>query len=106
MSDFSRVESYSAQLEHPMTTSFNVQIAVPFQYEVTFTTDVFNLENPALARALGRREPHKRHRALFVIDAGVARAWPRLAEQIQLYAEQHAATLELAGPPVVVLGGE
>jgi len=89
-----------------MTTSFNVQIAVPFQYEVTFTSDVFNLENAALVRALGRREPEKRHRACFVIDAGVAQAWPELSEQIRRYAEHHAARLELAGPPVVVPGGE
>lgn len=89
-----------------MTTSFNVQIAVPFQYEVTFTSDVFNLENSDLVRALGRREPDKRHRAFFVIDAGVAQAWPDLSDQIRRYAEHHSSRLELAGPPVVVPGGE
>ncbi|HEU5075306.1 MAG TPA: 3-dehydroquinate synthase, partial [Polyangiaceae bacterium] len=66
----------------------------------------FNPDNPDLARALGRREPEKRHRACFVIDAGVARAWPQLPEQIQRYAERHARTLELAGAPLVVPGGE
>lgn len=89
-----------------MSTSFNVQLAVPFHYEVTFTSDVFDAENPVLARALARREPGKRHRAFFVIDAGVGRAWPQLPDQIERYAAAHAHTLELAGSPVVVPGGE
>src|SRR6187431_1787338 len=71
------------RLNPPMTTSFHVQIAVPFRYEVSFTSDVFNIDNTDLAQALGRREPHKRHRAFFVIDAGVARAWPDLPDRIQ-----------------------
>lgn len=89
-----------------MSTSFNVQIAVPVEYEVTFTSDVFHPENPVLARALARREANKRHRAFFVIDEGVAHAWPKLSEQIEHYADHHAATLELEGAPVVVPGGE
>ena len=39
-------------------------------------------------------------------DAGVARAWPSLADDVARYCEAHAEHLELAERPRVVEGGE
>ena len=89
-----------------MDQHFTVQIAVPYRYEVCFTSRVFDTGNRELVRALCQREPDKRHRVLFVLDDGVARAWPTLVESIRTYTEYHSKALSLAGEPVVVPGGE
>jgi 3-dehydroquinate synthase len=89
-----------------MDQRFTVQIAVPYRYEVCFTSRVFDTGNRTLVRAFSGREPDKRHRILFVLDEGVARAWPTLVESIRTYTEHHSETLTLAGDPVVVPGGE
>ena len=80
-------------------------ISVAFSYPVVFTRDLFAPANRALIDALGRRE-QKRHRALVVIDSGVAAAWPTLGYEIATYATAHADQLTLTGPPVIVDGGE
>jgi 3-dehydroquinate synthase len=82
------------------------RFAVAFEYPVVFTRDVFAAGNPALARAVGRLEPERRHRVCAILDDGLARARPRLAEQVTAYAAAAPATLELADAPAVVPGGE
>jgi 3-dehydroquinate synthase len=82
------------------------RFAVPFEYPVHFTADVLDPENPTLARVLARLEPARRHRVLPVFDAGLASAWPRLADALVAYADAHAATIALAGPPELLPGGE
>lgn len=82
------------------------QVEVRFEYPVVFTRDVFAASNTALAWALSRSEPHRRHRALVVVDAGVARAWPGLGSRVEAYFAAHGARVELAGPVLTVAGGE
>jgi 3-dehydroquinate synthase len=77
-----------------------------FEYPVVFTRDVFSPHNPVLADVLTRLEPARHHRVLAVIDDGVARAWPRLADAVADYARAHAPRLRLAADPVLVAGGE
>ena len=89
-----------------MDQRFTVQIAVPYRYEVCFTSNVLDTGNLTLVRAFSEREPQKRHRVLFVLDEGVARAWPKLIERIHTYIERHSERLSLAGEPIVVPGGE
>jgi 3-dehydroquinate synthase len=86
--------------------SLSARFAVPFEYEVRFTRNVFAPDNLALLEALSRREPDKRHRCFFVLDAGVARAWPELASAARGYVSAHRGRLELAGEPLIVPGGE
>ncbi|HLV21334.1 MAG TPA: 3-dehydroquinate synthase [Polyangiaceae bacterium] len=82
------------------------RIVVRLDYPVVFTEDVLAPEQSVLSEVIGRLEPHKRQRCFFVIDDGVARAWPHLTERIRRYVLAHAERLELVGEPLVVPGGE
>lgn len=82
------------------------RVDVRYEYPVSFTTDAWEPGNPGLAQVLSGKEPHRRHRLFVVIDRGVARAWPRLGERIARYVERHSSVMRLAGPPVIVEGGE
>ena len=67
---------------------FHLQkFTVSFEYPVHFSSDVLNLSNPTLAQAIARIELKKRHRLLAVIDGGVAKGWPRICQDLQVYAE-------------------
>lgn len=79
--------------------SFRQRIAVPFTYEVHFTTDLFHPDNSLLASVV---DPA--YQALFVIDSGVAEADPSLAGRIQDYCRTHE--LKMATAPIIVPGGE
>lgn len=83
-----------------------VSFSVTYEYPVYFTSRVFDPKNPTLAEALGRTEPRRRQRVLAVLDEGLARAWPSLADSVQSYARAHAAFLELLDAPIVIPGGE
>jgi len=80
--------------------------SVPFEFPLEFTRGVFDRQNPLLARIVSRLEPARRHRLLVVIDDHVASANPNLQDAVLGYASEHDATLQLAGPPVIVVGGE
>ncbi|MCA9772272.1 MAG: 3-dehydroquinate synthase [Myxococcales bacterium] len=79
---------------------------VAYEYPVFFTRAVFDPANRVFVDAVAREEPDRRHRVQFVLDAGVVAAWPRLIADIEGYVGLHAAHLILAGPPLVVPGGE
>jgi len=82
------------------------RISVPFEYPVVFTERAFAADNPALEEVVRAREPARRHRLLFVVDGGVAAAWPTLRADIAAYVEARRAHLELLADPWVVAGGE
>lgn len=82
------------------------RLAVPFEYPVYFTEDVFSPANGDLVNAVTAREPRRRHRLLPVIDGGVAAARPSLPADIAHYIEAHPERMELAAAPIVVPGGE
>jgi 3-dehydroquinate synthase len=83
------------------------EIHVSFHYPVHFTTGVFSPAN-ALLRDLAVRAgaPSGRSRMLVVLDSGVERAHPDIPAAVHQYFATHQAELELAGPIVVVPGGE
>ncbi len=83
---------------------FLQRVAVRFEYPVYFTRRILAPDNTVLVDALSRLE-QRRHRAYFVIDAGVARAWPDLAKDLERYAALHAGALEVLGVRIVP-GGE
>lgn len=89
-----------------MTYVYTQRFSVPFEYPVFFTECVFDLGNATLLNALSRIEPSRRHRALVVIDSGVADAIPDLVEQIFGYAAAFPEQLELVDAPLVIPGGE
>jgi 3-dehydroquinate synthase len=82
------------------------RFSVPYEYPVAFTRGLFDPANPLLADMLARREPDKRHRALFWIDDGLARVRPDLAAGIEAYAAAHSRRMVLAAPVETVPGGE
>lgn len=89
----------------PPPERWEQRVEVRFEYPVVFTHGMFEAGNDALAWCLARAGAG-RHRAFFVVDDGVARAWPGIAWTIASYAATHDDVLELVGTPLVVPGGE
>jgi len=85
---------------------YHQRFAVQYDYPVHFTHDLFSRDNAVFVEALSRREPHKRHRFLALIDADVAASWPALAHDICAYAERHGERLQLLAHPETIVGGE
>lgn len=82
-----------------------VAFAVPFTYPVVFTRGLFDAGNPALLQALPPAPIARKHRLFIVVDGGLAHAQPDLAARVEAYV-QNSPQMELAGPVVVVPGGE
>jgi 3-dehydroquinate synthase len=96
-------------LERPVSRENDVRqqsFSVAYDYSVAFTHDAFDPANRCLIDVLARREPAKRHRCAIFVDAGVLAAMPDLAARITEYTAAHAQSIEIAGEPVVVAGGE
>ncbi len=85
---------------------YHQRITVSYDFPVHFTHGVFDPRNPLLADVLDRLGERRRHRAVAYVDSGVAAASPRLTSQIKEYFHVHAARVELAGGPEVIVGGE
>jgi 3-dehydroquinate synthase len=99
----------SAMLDRPLSRVDDVRqqsFSVAYDYSVAFTYDAFSPANRCLVDVLARREPRKRHRCAIFVDAGVLAAMPDLAQRINGYAAAHAQSIEIAGAPVMVAGGE
>ena len=79
---------------------------VPFEFPLHFTRGVFDRRNPLLKTIVSRLEPARRHRLLIVVDERVASSNPHLHDAVLGYAAEHAASMELVSPPVIVPGGE
>ncbi|CAN5796428.1 3-dehydroquinate synthase [soil metagenome] len=79
---------------------------MPFEYPVTFTRDAFSPGNTVLVDALTSREPGRLHRALVVVDSGVAQGQPGLLARIAEHFAGRAGRIALAAAPLVVAGGE
>ena len=77
--------------------------SVEYSYAVHFTRDALDPGNEVLA---GSVEAPGAARVLPVLDGDLLTHHPALLEQLQAYAERHAARLTLAGPAVVLPGGE
>nr|WKN38511.1 3-dehydroquinate synthase [Tunicatimonas sp. TK19036] len=83
----------------PITQSFSVA----FQYQVQFTHQLFQAENPLLRDIFPKEVISKLY---FVIDQGVAEAHPQLSSDIQQYVQAHQGSLSLFADPLIVPGGE
>ena len=82
------------------------RFSVSFEYPVYFGTGIFSVQNRAFLDALARREPSRRHRAVFVVEQRVAECFPHLVRDIERYVEHHADRLALVARPLVISGGE
>jgi 3-dehydroquinate synthase len=81
-------------------------IQVGWQLRVFFTEDVFAPANLVLKTALGNDAGHASRKALVVLDESLAHARPDLARQIEDYFSAQDGNVKLAGPPLVIGGGE
>lgn len=86
-----------------MNTILQQSFAVSFQYPVCFTEDLFDPSNSLFVDVL---EKEKKNKTYFVIDEGVAKAFPALIDQIQAYQKAHDEHFFLCAVPRVVPGGE
>jgi 3-dehydroquinate synthase len=71
------------------------RVPLVLEYPVVFARDVFAVDSTVLVDVLAAREPTRRHRAVAIIDSGVAAAWPGLLDTIRAYAAHHASRIEL-----------
>lgn len=95
----------------PIAPHWQQHLRVEFGYPVVFTRGMLRVDNPELVRAIVGSDdarPEARQVGVFVVvDEGVARAWPRLGEDIRAYVAAHAQQLALLeGEPHVIVGGE
>lgn len=86
-----------------MHTILQQSFSVSFTYPVCFTENLFSAENPVFVNVL---EKGKKAKTFFVIDSGVAEAFPGLVEDIKLYASHHKDNFFLCAEPLMVPGGE
>ena len=81
-------------------------IEVSFRYPVHFTTGIFTAANPLLRDLVAGTDREGPARLVAVVDGGVLRAHPGLLDAIRTYCSSHRAGIELAGPVLVLPGGE
>ena len=82
------------------------QVRVTFEFPVYFTAGIFDPSNTILRDVVSATADPSPADAVVVVDAGVARAHPGLVEQVTTYFHSHAGALMLAGPVLVIPGGE
>ena len=81
-------------------------IQVPYTYPVLFTRDVFHPDNELLAEVCARDGAARVRKALVVVDAGVAQAYPGLSPAIEAWFAVRGDALQLTRSPMLVPGGE
>lgn len=84
---------------------FDAEIGVSWDHRVRMTSAAFDPANATLVDVLEPPE-HRPHRAIVVVDDGVARAWPDLDRRILEYGDAHESRLQIVGEPVIIPGGE
>ena len=81
-------------------------VRVNFSFPICFTTGVFEADNRLLRDLIAAPPDPAPADVVVVLDSGVAQAHPALTTQIERYCLAHADALRLAGPVLVVTGGE
>jgi 3-dehydroquinate synthase len=83
----------------------DISFSVPYVHRLRFTADVFGAQQDVLADVLepsGERPP----RVQFWVDEDVARARPRLVEEIRTFSDAYAERFQRVGNVQFVPGGE
>lgn len=88
------------------TTDIEQDIRVGYGYRVQFTRGAFDPSNPLLRDALRAQAEGRAVRAMFVVDGGLADHHPGLIEAIDRYVRAASPAIALAGPVIIVPGGE
>ena len=88
-----------------MNASIERTFHIPYTHRLLFTEGVFRTDNPLLAEVVSASRPGRQVRLLFVLDSGVARAWPGLGDAILGYCEAYRQRLAFT-EIITVPGGE
>ncbi len=82
-------------------------VHVHFHYDVRFTTDLFSPANLTFREVVlaGSHPARLPARVLFVVDQDVENSRP-ICANIAAYCKRHADAVSLAGPPLLLPGGE
>lgn len=81
-------------------------VDVSYRYTVSFTTNLFSLDNPVLAETCVPGVPGRIVKILVVVDAGVSAANPTLIGDVERYFQNYRETHRLVREPLLVPGGE
>jgi 3-dehydroquinate synthase len=92
-------------------TGFNLQpihqkVAVTFNYNVHFTSGLFELENPLLFEVLTSDAGTEPRKIVAIVDAGLLHSQPELLRRISRYTQLYGRKLKLVAAPMVVPAGE
>ncbi len=79
---------------------------VPVEYTVYFTRNVLNPSNSCLEKAICHSNRQSVRRVFAILDGGLAGAVPDLSNELLQYFETRKKTIGLAGPILIVPGGE
>src|ERR1043166_3081048 len=79
---------------------------VSYELQVQFTQNVFEPTNLVLKTVLDSGGNGQSHKAIVVLDEGLARTQPDISQRIEAYFEAHSEQLQLVCPPLVIEGGE
>ena len=77
------------------TTTHWQRFAVPFEFPVCFTENLFDLKNTTLVDVLSRLEPKKTHKALIFLDDGLSQAYPNLITDIATYVSHQLSLIHI-----------
>lgn len=101
---------HSRQQSQPQGLSDNSvhwqSFAVPYNFPVCFTEDLFNPDNPLFRDVLCLHEMEKQHACVVFIDDGLLANQPNLIDHITRYVAHHAKNIRLMVDPISVPGGE
>lgn len=86
--------------------SIRQRFAVPFQYDVHFTENLFHPSNPLLAEVIAADGEDGAKKIMVIVDDGLLTHHPQLPSLIERYSRHHSDVLTLTTPPVPVPGGE
>jgi 3-dehydroquinate synthase len=87
-------------------TALHQEIRVSYRFGVYFTPNVFARDNSLLAETVAAGGGVLPRKILAVVDDGLYAHHPRLLAKITQYVEHYRDHLQLAGPPLLVPGGE
>ncbi len=79
------------------------RFSVTYHYAAYFTENLFSIENSLLTDTIFSETPPAK--CLFVVDSGIAEAWPQLTQAIRQYTNAHADKMYLTAI-LTIEGGE
>lgn len=88
-----------------MNTSIERTIQLTYTHRLLFTRGLFIPNNSLFSEVVAASRPGQRVRLLFVMDSGVAHAWPNLEATISTYCQEFENQLDFAAL-ITVPGGE